>query len=108
MTVGPPDRFKFKLTSFVENRECLERVYELLRKFGHPELEVIVTVSPVTLGCTFSSLDVVVANTLSKSTLRAVAGDFVNAHPDVDYFPSYEIVINSERTSAFAWDFRHV
>ena len=43
--------------------------------------------------------------TLAKSTLRTVAGDFVNPHTDGDCFPSYEIVMNSERTYAFAWYF---
>jgi hypothetical protein len=32
------------------------------------------------------------ATTYSKSVLRAAAGHFAQSHPDVDYFPSYEII----------------
>ena len=30
------------------------------------------------------------------------------AHPNVDYFPSYEIVQNSDRAAAWERDLRHV
>ena len=36
------------------------------------------------------------ANTYSKSTLRAVAADFVRGHADADYLPSFECVMNSK------------
>jgi len=41
---------------------------------------------------TFSTMDIVVANTWAKSLLRAVAQEWAAAHSNVDYFPSYEIV----------------
>jgi hypothetical protein len=49
-----------------------------------------------------------VANTYAKSLLRAVAQEWAAAHGNVDYFPSYEIVLNSDRAAAWEADLRHV
>jgi hypothetical protein len=57
---------------------------------------------------TFSTMDIVVANTWAKSLLRAVAQEWAAAHANVDYFPSYEIVQNSDRAAAWEPDLRHV
>jgi hypothetical protein len=57
---------------------------------------------------TFSTMDVVVANTYAKSLLRAVAQEWAAAHGNVDYFPSYEIVQNSDRATVWDADLRHV
>ena len=57
---------------------------------------------------TFSTMDIVVANTWAKSLLRAVAQEWASAHPNVDYFPSYEIVQNSDRAVVWEDDLRHV
>jgi GSCFA family len=57
---------------------------------------------------TFSTMDIVVANTWAKSLLRAVAQEWAAAHANVDYFPSYEIVQNSDRAAAWQPDLRHV
>ncbi len=48
------------------------------------------------------------ANTWAKSLLRAVAHEWAAAHPNVDYFPSYEIVQNSDRAATWERDLRHV
>ena len=57
---------------------------------------------------TFSTVDIVVANTWAKSLLRAVAHEWAGAHANVDYFPSYELVQNSDRAAAWEPDLRHV
>ncbi len=57
---------------------------------------------------TFSTEDVVLANTYSKSLLRTVAQEWAAAHENVHYFPSYEIVQNSDRLVAWEDDLRHV
>jgi len=103
-----PNRYEFHLTSFSENWANLERIHKLLSQYGHPDLHVVVTVSPVPLMNTFSSMDIVVANTWAKSLLRAVAQEWAAAHPNVDYFPSYEIVQNSDRAAVWEPDLRHV
>jgi GSCFA family len=101
-------RYEFHLTDFAQNRANLEAIYALLSCYGHPDLHIVVTVSPVPLMNTFSTMDIVVANTWAKSLLRAVAQEWASAHPNVDYFPSYEIVQNSDRAAAWENDLRHV
>lgn len=103
-----PDKYEFHLTSFAENWTNLEAIYALLSRYGHPDLHIVITVSPVPLMTTFSTMDVVVANTYAKSLLRAVAQQWAAAHDNVDYFPSYEIVQNSDRSAIWEADLRHV
>lgn len=103
-----PNRYEFHLTSFAQNWDNLETIYELLTRYGHPDFHIIVTVSPVPLMNTFSAMDIAVANAWAKSLLRAVAQEWAMAHPNIDYFPSYEIVQNSDRTEVWEKDLRHV
>ncbi len=103
-----PDRYEFHVSDFSQNFANLEHIHALLSQFGHPGFQVVVTVSPVPLMATFSTEDVVIANTYSKSTLRAVAQEWAAAYENVHYFPSYEIVLNSERTVTWEDDLRHV
>ena len=103
-----PDRYEFRLTGFAEHWANLEAIYSLLSRYGHPDFHIVVTVSPVPLMNTFSTMDIVVANTWAKSLLRAVAQEWADAHANVDYFPSYEIVQNSDRTAAWESDLRHI
>lgn len=58
----------------------------------NPRIRFLLTVSPVPLTATATDDHVLVATTYSKSVLRAVAGELANSDPDVDYFPSYEII----------------
>jgi hypothetical protein len=102
------DRYEFHITNFTENLSNLEHIHTLLSRFGHPDVQVVVTVSPVPLEATFSSEDVVIANTYSKSILRAAAQEWAATHKNVHYFPSYEIVQNSERKVTWEEDLRHV
>ncbi|HCX28186.1 MAG TPA: hypothetical protein DHU55_00180, partial [Blastocatellia bacterium] len=90
-----------------QNLANLESVHRLVSQFGHPDVQFIVTVSPVPLMATFSTEDVVIANTYSKSLLRAAAQEWAAAHKNVHYFPSYEIVMNSDRATAWEEDLRH-
>jgi len=102
-----PDRYEFQLSSFGENWVNLEAIHALLSQYGHPDVHIIVTVSPVPLMNTFSTMDIVVANSWAKSLLRAVAQEWAAAHSNVDYFPSYEVVQNSDRAEAWDRDLRH-
>jgi len=103
-----PGRYEFMVSNYLQNLANMERVHALLSAFGHPDLRMVVTTSPVPLQATYSGRDIVTANTYSKSTLRAVAQDFASGHANVQYFPSYEIVMNSERSAAWEDDYRHV
>jgi hypothetical protein len=85
----------------------LERIRTVVRDVLKAEL--LVTTSPVPLHSTFTPLDVRVANTESKSRIRAAVSEFVDRHPDVHYFHSYEMVVTAERQSDyFREDGRHV
>src|SRR5438477_3061832 len=99
-----PDRYEFQLSSFADNWANLEAIYELLTRYGHPDFRIIVTVSPVPLMNTFSTMDIVVANAWAKSLLRAVAQEWAMTHPHVDYFPSYEIVKSSDPAAVWEQD----
>jgi hypothetical protein len=71
--------------------------------------ELVVTTSPVPLHTTFTALDVRIANIESKSRIRAATSEFLDRHPDVHYFHSYEMVTTAEKQSDFFRDDgRHV
>lgn len=102
-----PGRFSLDITDAEENLEALEEIRQRLRALN-PAIRMVVTVSPVPMQTTFSGRDVMVANMLSKSTLRAAAGAFAERHDDVDYFPSYEMVALTPRSFAYGPDCLHV
>jgi hypothetical protein len=102
------ERYELHLTSFAQNWANLEAIHALLSRYGHPNLRIVVTVSPVPLHATFLKMDVVLATTYAKSLLRAAAQQWAIAHENVDYFPSYEIVQNSDRAAVWEPDRIHV
>lgn len=69
--------------------------------------KILLTVSPVPLATTFSGKDVVVANSYSKSVLRVCAEQLSERYPEVDYFPSFELV-SSGGLGSFNSDNIHV
>lgn len=103
-----PERYSFEVSTFSENIANLEEIYSLLKRYCKPDLKIIVTVSPVPMAATFSGRDIPIANTYSKSVLRAVAEEWKNLHDNVDYFPSYEMVMLSDYRLAFEEDVIHV
>ncbi|MEA2720186.1 MAG: hypothetical protein QOJ39_2050 [Candidatus Eremiobacteraeota bacterium] len=108
MVQAHPGRFTLHVSDYAENLARLEAVHEILVRYGRPGVKTIVTVSPVPLQRTFSGEDAMAANGYSKSTLRAVAGDFVRGKPNAEYYPSFEIVTVSDRSRAFKRDELHV
>lgn len=103
-----PERFRFIDYGYDETLADMLSIIEMIRTHCHPEMRFVVTVSPVPLGATFKDADVIVANSASKSMLRAVAEELYRRFDFVDYFPSYEIVLNSPRALAFQEDQLHV
>jgi hypothetical protein len=75
--------------------------FRSLIKAQNPAVKFLLTVSPVPLAATASDAHVLIANTYSKSVLRAVAGELYAMFDDVDYFPAYEIVATSVSKGAF-------
>ena len=103
-----PERFRFVDYGYDATLADMEEIIGLIREHCHPEMRFVVTVSPVPFGATFKDADVIVANSASKSLLRAVAEELFRRHDFVDYFPSYEIVLNSPRALAFQDDQLHI
>lgn len=103
-----PTLFRHKNLSVDDNVRELERIHALFKKHN-PNCKLITTVSPVPLNATFNrDRHVVVANGLSKATLRVALEEFSNRHPEnVYYFPAYEIVTTATR-SPWDIDLRHV
>ena len=103
-----PGRFRLDVLAYEDILDSLERIHALLKARGHPDVKVLLTVSPVPLKATFSGEDAITANTYSKAVQRAACSAFTQRHDDVDYFPSYEIVAMSDRELAFERDNLHV
>ncbi|WP_301588950.1 GSCFA domain-containing protein [Sabulicella glaciei] len=102
------DRFKLVRPSYTEALADLEENIALIREHCDPGMRFVITVSPVPFHATFRPLDVVTANTLSKSLLRTLADEISEKYDYVDYFPSYELVTNSPRNIAWKDDMLHV
>ncbi|MBC2776736.1 GSCFA domain-containing protein [Parasphingopyxis marina] len=103
-----PGRFSLHVLSFEECHDYLRRALDLAFKHGRDDLRVILTVSPVPMFATHRREDVLVANSYSKSVLRAVAEQIVTADQRIVYFPSYESIMLSDRRIAWMDDFVHV
>jgi len=103
-----PERFELHVLDYDEIFGQLDELFALI--FAHCSLwsGVILTVSPVPLSATYTSQDVAVANQYSKSVLRAAAGAIAQKYARIDYFPSYESVILSDRQVAWDFDLVHV
>jgi len=82
---------RMRTTTFVENEENLQRILALMSRVS-PYAKKVVTVSPVPLGATTEMRSVVVADCVSKMTLRAVVHEVVAADRELTYFPAFEIV----------------
>ena len=85
-----PERYSFHKLGVSDALPLLDRAFGGLVDAGVER--VLLTVSPVPLGTTFTGGDVVVANSFSKSVLRVCAEELAQKYPQVDYFPSYEMV----------------
>lgn len=103
-----PDRFRLDVLDYNEILASLERIYALLENHGHPDFRVLVSISPVPFKVTFTGQDAISANTYGKAVQRAAAEVFTSRHDRVDYFPSFEMVMLSERQAAYWKDNIHV
>ncbi len=99
--VGEFDANKHKFCDF-GYRDVLNDLRRIRDMFTwiKPNLRMLLTVSPVPLTATASGQHVLVATTHSKSILRAAAGAMAR-FPNVDYFPSYEIITGIPFRSMF-------
>lgn len=92
--------FSFKNYGFEETLEAFVAVRELLMAVN-PDVQFMITVSPVPLTATATGQHVEVATSYSKSVLRAVCGTLFERFANVDYFPSYEIITSQNARGAY-------
>lgn len=100
--------FELSLIDFEETVYCLYKIKELIERYRSTPFQMVVTVSPVPIGRTFSPGDIVIANMTSKTTLRAAAACFCEKVDNANYFPSYEMVMYSPPEKAWRPDRIHV
>lgn len=88
-----PSFVEHRVLSVEENVRDLDLMLRVLRSHN-PNLQLIVTLSPIPLHATFlhDRYHVVEANTHSKAVLRVAAQKFVEKHDGVYYFPSFELI----------------
>lgn len=103
-----PSRFEFRVSTFDEVYRDVTQMIGLINGCGEEDKYIILTVSPVPLDTTFSGQDVLLANSYSKSVLRAVAETVSQEVDRVDYFPAYEVVTMADAQFAWGGDYRHV
>jgi hypothetical protein len=101
-----PARYEVRVLDQNECKSDLLATIDLVRKHN-PKIKVLITVSPVPLRYTFTKQDVLIANTYSKSVLRAACQEIAGERPLVDYFPSFEAVMLST-SRVWQRDRRHV
>jgi len=103
-----PDRYEFVNFGVEEVTSDMAAFLGKLRAVN-PKVQVILTVSPVSLVATYEPRHVLVSTTLSKAVLRVAAQAAATAFGFVHYFPSYEIITGSfSRGEYFEKDARSV
>ncbi|TDM07975.1 MAG: GSCFA family protein [Ideonella sp. MAG2] len=104
-----PGRFELHVLDVASTSAMLDEIDAILKAHLQPGFKLLLTVSPVPLAATFRDQDVLVANSYSKSVLRACVDAFVHQRPHAYYFPSYEFVTLSHPDLVWRGDdFRHV
>jgi hypothetical protein len=101
-----PKRFQFEVATVTQTVDALKRIHSLVQSHGHPQTQLIFTVSPVTLAATYRNEDIITANTYSKSVLRCAIEE-MRSLDHVHYFPSYEMVMASDQRLVWQEDLRH-
>lgn len=89
------ERYEVHILDADETASLLDRIVAALAAVGLRK--ILLMVSPVALEATASGWDCVIANSYSKSVLVACASRLRQRHPQVDYFPGYEIVGSAGR-----------
>jgi hypothetical protein len=91
------DRFGYRVITAAECREALETIDRFRRRYL-PATKIVYTVSPQRQVATFRRISPLVANTISKSILRAGVDEFFRRHAEqineaYFYFPAYELTM---------------
>lgn len=102
------DRYSFFNADAGAVESAIVNIVKTIQERTSGKALVVVTVSPVPLHATFTDMDSICANQYSKSTLLSAAVKVANRFDFVDYFPSFELVMNSDRSWVWNSDGVHV
>lgn len=94
------DRHVLHTLTVAQVHDDLVAAIAMLRA-ANPQLRIVLTVSPVPLTATATGSHVLVANTYSKSVLRAAAGQLAQEREYVEYFPAYELIASAPSRAVF-------
>lgn len=98
-------RYELRILDVDDVYALVQRLTRALVAMGVSK--IIMTVSPVPLEATFSTMDCVTANYFSKSVLMVCAQRLSREYREVQYFPSFEIA-TSGGLETYTDDARHV
>jgi lysophospholipase L1-like esterase len=87
--------FDKRLLTVDEITQSFNQLLSAIKK-NRPDLRIILTVSPVR-----HIKDTLILNSVSKATLRLACHTLSNQHEEVEYFPSFEIMIDDLRDYRF-------
>ena len=110
VTAGQLDPACYEFVNFTaaEVRDDLAAFLARLKRVN-PGAKVVLTVSPQPPIATYEPRHVLVSATYTKAALRVAADEIERTHPDVWYFPGYELVASAfNRGAYFAHDLRTV
>lgn len=91
----PAKNFERVLLQTDELKYAFGEMYESLKEIN-PQLQLLLTVSPVR-----HLKETIEMNSVSKATLRVLCHQLKETHPDVLYFPAYEIMMDDLRDYRF-------
>lgn len=91
----PASNFRRVLLSVEEMRQSFEEMLAQLKQ-ANPNIKVLLTVSPVR-----HIKESIEMNSVSKASLRLLCYQLQEAHPEVLYFPAYEIMMDDLRDYRF-------
>ncbi len=105
--LATPERWALEVLSFPDCLENMLAAIDVVRA-RNPQVNILVTTSPVPMSVTFTGRDITIANAHSKAVLRAVCDAVLLERERVDYFPSYEMVTLSNPGLVWKSDRLHV
>lgn len=86
--------FEMRTTSVAENQANIAAIVDSVRRLARPDARIVLSVSPAPLGATSEFASPVIADCVSKSTLRIACHEAMKTldPAQVSYWPSFEMV----------------
>ena len=82
--------YALRTTSVAENVDNIRRILDIVRLLN-PSCRMVMSVSPVPLTATDEMPSVIIADCVSKATIRLAVHEITAARPEIVYWPSFEM-----------------